>query len=278
MELGYWESVLYGLLSGLTDILPVSASAHKILLLKLFGESREPALLSLMIHLGILAALYYSCQNQIIKIVRARRLARVPKRRRKRPLDTKTLMDFSLLKTMAIPVILGYLLYGRVSKLGSSLLWVAAFLFVNGLILYIPQFLPGSNKDSRMLSRVEGMLVGLGGAASIFPGLSAIGAATSVASVCGVEKDYGFQMALFLNMGVILARMVYDVLALISGTLDVITFGIVMQYILAAAAAFFGVILGVRVMRSMLKNNGFTPFAYYCWGGALFTFILNLMA
>lgn len=278
MDLSFVESILYGLISGLTDILPVSAQAHKILLLKLFGVSNEPNLMRLFIHLGILAALYYSCQSQIVKILRARSLARVPKRRRKRPLDTKSLMDFSLWKTMLFPIILGFLFYGKASGLGSSLLWVAAFLFLNGLILYIPQFLPGSNKDSRMLSRVEGLLMGVGGAASIFPGISAIGAATSIANVCGVDKTYGLNMAMLMNMAVSICLIVHDVIAIVTGGIGILSFGIVLQYILTAAAAFGGVTLGVKIMRNLVANNGFTPFAYYCWGGALFTFILNLMA
>lgn len=278
MDFSFLEGILYGLFSGLTDILPVSSQAHQVLLLKLFGVSKEPLLMRLLIHAAMLAALYYSCQPQIVKIMRARSLARVPKRRRKRPLDTKSLMDFSLWKTMLIPIILAFLFYGSASGLGSNLLWVAGFLFLNGMILYIPQFLPGSNKDSRMLSRVDGLLMGLGGAASILPGISGIGAATSIANVCGVDRTYGLNMALLMNMAVTLGLIVYDVIAIVSGTLGVLSFGIVMEYILAAAAAFGGVLLGVKIMRNLAANSGFAPFAYYCWGGALFTFILNLMA
>lgn len=278
MDLGLFESALYGLFSGLTDILPVSAQAHKILLLKLFGVNSGPNLMELLIHVSILAALYYSCQPQIVKILRARNLAKVPKRRRKRPLDTRSLMDFSLWKTMLIPIILGFLFYRKASGLGSNLLWVAGFLFLNGLILYIPQFLPGSNKDSRMLSRVEGLLMGLGGAASVFPGISAMGAAASIANVCGVDRSYGLNMAMLMNLAVNAALIIYDVLAIISGGIGVLSFSIILQYILAAAAAFGGVVLGVRIVRNLVENNGFAPFAYYCWGGALFTFILNLMA
>ena len=278
MDLSFLEGILYGFFSGLTDILPVSSQAHKILMLKMFGVNSEPALMALLVHAAMMAALYYNCQPQIVKILRARSLARVPKRRRKRPLDTKSLMDFSLWKTMLIPIVLGFLFYGAASGLGKTLLWVAGFLFLNGVILYIPQFLPGSNKDSRMLSRVEGLLMGLGGAASILPGISGIGAATSIANVCGVDRTYGLNMALLMNMAVTAGLIVYDVVAIVTGSIGILSFGIIVEYILAAAAAFGGVVLGVKIMRDLAANNGFAPFAYYCWGGALFTFILNLMA
>ena len=74
------------------------------------------------------------------------------------------------------------------------------FLFFNGIILYIPQFLPTGNRDSRTLSRVEGLLMGLGGAASILPGISAVGTAMSIGSVCGVERKYGLNMVLIMHI------------------------------------------------------------------------------
>ena len=104
MEMTWYQSLLFGLISGLTDILPVSAQAHKAILLKLFGESGEMPVMRLMIHLAALAALYLSCRNQIARIMRQRKLAKIPKRRRKRPLDIRSMMDFRFLRTALLPV------------------------------------------------------------------------------------------------------------------------------------------------------------------------------
>ena len=82
MDLNWLESFLYGLFSGLTDILPVSAEAHRILMLKCFGIQSSTELMKLFAHLGVFGAMYFSCRKQIVRIHRARRLARVPKRRR----------------------------------------------------------------------------------------------------------------------------------------------------------------------------------------------------
>lgn len=278
MDLNWLESILFGFVSGLADILPVSAQAHKLILLKLFGVSTEPGLLRLLIHVSILGALYYNCLPQIVKILRARSLARIPKRKRKRPLDYRSLMDFRLWQTMILPVILVFFFYQQISALHSSLSLMAIFLFLNGMILYVPPFLPGSNKDSRTLSRVEGLLMGLGGAASVLPGISGVGAAVSVGSICGVERSYGLNMALLMNLAVTLGLIVFDVIRIVNMGMESLSFVILLSYIAAAAAAFFGTTVGVRVMRGLAAEKGFTPFAYYCWGVALFTFILNLMA
>ena len=133
MDLNWLQSVLFGLISGLTDILPVSAQAHKALLLKLMGLSSEPIILRFMIHLATFAGLYYCCQNHIMRISRQLRLARIPKNRRKRPLDTRTLMDFKLLRMMILPVALGFIAYEKTSVWNHSLNWIALFALINAV-------------------------------------------------------------------------------------------------------------------------------------------------
>ena len=187
-------------------------------------------------------------------------------------------MDFRLWQTMILPVILAYFFYNKVSTLHSSLTLMAVFLFMNGIILYAPQFLPGSNKDSRSLSRVEGLLMGLGGAASVLPGISAVGTCTSIGSVCGVERSYGLNMAFLMNLVVTAALLIFDVLGMINGGIESLSFFILISYILSAAAAFFGTTFAIKFMRFLAAQKGYAPFAYYCWGVALFTFLLNLIA
>ena len=278
MDLNWYQGILYGFVSGICDILPVCASSHQMLLLKVFGKTRAPGLMDLLIHISILAAVYYHCMPHITKMLRAKSLSRIPKRRRKRPLDTKSLMDLSLWITMIVPVILAFLFYGKTTALRGSLSLMAVFLFLNGVILYVPQYLPSSNKDSRTLSRVEGLLMGLGGAASILPGISAVGAAASVGSVCGVERKYCLNMALLMNLAVSAALVVHDFLAVASAGSDVFSFLGVLISVLAAVAAFIGTTLAIRFMRRLAGGQGYGIFAYYCWGVALFTFVLNLMA
>ena len=278
MELSWFESCIFGLFSGLLDIIPVSAEAHRILLLKFFGVKASSDFLNLLIHMAVFAALYYSSQTQLVRMRRARALARVPKRKRKRPLDTRSMMDWSMLKTMLIPAILGVFLRKYTAGMGSKLMLVSLFLFLNGLILYVPQFFPTSNRDSRTLSRVEGLLMGLGGAASAVPGISAIGATTSIASVCGVDRTYGLNMALMMNMGITAGLMVYDFLGIVANGIGLSSVWAFLSNLCSAAAAFGGAMLGIKLMRQLAAGQGFSVFGVYCWGLALFTFILNLIA
>ena len=278
MDLNWLQSIIYGFISGLMDILPVSAQAHRVLLLKLFGVTGKSDLFALMIHLGVFAGLYFSCNGHIVRMSRAKRLSRIPRKKRKRPLDVKSLMDWSMLKTMLLPVILGVYLRQYTDSWQHNLLVIAVFLFLNGIILYAPQFLPTGNRDSRTLSRVEGLLMGLGGGISVLPGFSAVGAAASISSVCGVEQKYGLDMALLMNMFLNFGYLVCDFLDILAGGAGPLSFLLVVRYIMTGCLAFAGTLTGVRLLRRVTSTQGYALFGLYCFGLSLLVFILNLLA
>ena len=277
MELNWLQSILFGLVSGAADIIPVSGQAHRLLLLKFFGVNQLPNLLALLLHLSVAAALYLSSQGQFVRMNRARALARIPKKKRKRPLDTRSMMDWSLIKTMLVPTVIGLLLNSRVRGWSVNMFLIAGMLFVNGLILYIPQFLPTSNRDSRTLTRLEGVLMGLGAGASVLPGISTVGIMVSIASVCGIERLYGLNMTFIVKLFFLIGLMVYDVLAIITDGRGGLTVMLLIQYIFTAALSFGAAMLGIRTLRRLAPEHGFHTFGVYCWGLALFTFILNLV-
>lgn len=278
MDLNWIQSGFYGFISGLTDVLPISAQAHKALFLKFSGIKESASVQELMIHIAVFAALYYASQSQLTRMRRARALSRIPKKKRKRPLDTRSLMDWRLLITMIVPAIMGLFLYRYTASMRFNLVYISLFLALNGIILYVPQFFSTGNRDARTLSRVEGILMGLGGALSVLPGISAVGSATAISSVCGVEKRYALNMTLILNMVIVSGLAVYDCLEILESGLGIISLGILLQYLLAATMAFAGTVLGIRIMRHLADNAGYSAWGVYCWGMALFIFILNLMA
>ena len=277
MELNWLQSILFGLVSGAADIIPVSGQAHRLLLLKFFGVNQMPNLLALVLHLSVAAALYLSSQGQFVRMNRARALARIPKKKRKRPLDTRSMMDWSLIKTMLVPTVIGLLLNSRVRGWSVTMFLIAGMLFANGLILYIPQFLPTSNRDSRTLTRLEGVLMGLGAGASVLPGISTVGIMVSIASVCGIERLYGLNMTFIVKMFFLIGLMVYDVLAIITDGLGGLTVMLLAQYLFTGLLSFGASMFAIRLLRRLAPEHGFHTFGVYCWGLALFTFILNLV-
>ena len=278
MTLNWLQSLIIGFFSGIADILPVSAQAHKAVLLTLFGVAQEPPLLRIFIHIATLCALYYSCQQQILRMIRQKQLAKIPKQRRKRPVDLRILMDVRLLVTIAIPLILVIMFYNKAKSLYDRLSWIALFLVINAVILYLPSILPSGNKDSRSLSRMEAVLIGLGGAASVVPGISSMGTMCSVGGVCGAERSYMVGISLLVQMVITALFVFFDFISLFTVGFGVVGFGGFLCCLLAGLAAFGGTYLGVKVIRTMAVNIGFGIFAYYSIGLAVVTFVLYLSA
>lgn len=278
MDLNWMQSLVYGIVSGITEIMPVSAQAHRLLLRKIFGTDSVSGVTLLLIHIAILAAVYICCQGQILRIVRAEKLRKLPKKKRKRPLDGVSILDFRLFRTMALPVILAAIFMRKIIPYENNMVLVAVLLIINGIVLYIPQFFPGGNKDARMLTRVNGIFIGLGCAASALPGISAVGMAFSIALICGADRTYALNMSLLLEMVLLVALIIMDLMGILATGLMGVSFLSLLRSVFAAVVGFGSTILTVRFLRKLASEMGFTVFAYYCWGIALLSLMLTMFA
>lgn len=272
--MSWLESLVYGLLSGLAEFLPISAQAHRALFLKLTGTA-DTALIRLAVHLGALVALLIACAPIVSRLNRERRIAAIPLRRRKRQPDTRSLLDIRILKTAGIGLLVCFLAYPLVRDLHERLWVLAILLGINGILLYIPQYLPGANKDSLSLSALDALLIGFGAGTGVLPGISRIGASVSVGLIRGTDRRYILDTALLLSVPGLIVLSVIDCTALILGA-GGITFLSVLYSVLAGAAALGGASLAIFIMRFLAFKAGFSGFAYYSWGTALFAFILYL--
>lgn len=276
MDLNWLECLLIGLFAGFADVLPVSAQAHKAIFLKIFGANGEPPLLRLAIHIAVFGMLYFCSMTNLKRLNRQLRLARIPKKRRKRPLDARTIAEFKVLRTMLIPVILGIVAYSKVYTLSSRLNLVAVFLLLNGVILYLPKLMPTGNKDPLSMSALDSLLIGFGSIVASLPGVSNVGSMLSMASICGTERRFALNLAYLAHLVVMIGVIFVDLIAVVNGN---VAFNIPVLICCAAAAlaAAVGTYFGVRVMHVLANHNGISDFAYYSFGAALFAFILYLM-
>lgn len=275
MELTWFESFIYGIVSGFSEFLPISAEAHKALYLRIVGAS-DYGLLRFMTHTGALLALLITCWPMIAKLNRERSIAAVNKKRRKRAPDTRSLTDIRFLRICMVSLVLLFIIYPIVHDLHERLWILAGFLIVNGVLLYIPQFLPGANKDSRSLSSLDAMVVGLGGGLGIIPGLSRIGLSASVGMLRGSEKRYALDTALMLSVPALAVLLLIDFFAIFTTSAG-LTFLAVISCLTAGITSFLSACVGIYIMRFLAVRAGFSGFAYYSWGLSLFSFILYLM-
>ena len=275
MEMHWFESLIFGLVSGITELLPVSAPAHEALITKLFGMTDNP-LLRLIVHAAIWEALYLYLRQYIDRLFQERSIARIPPKRRIRQPDPILIRDMKLLTTALIPVILGFVAAYFIRSVQMPLSYIAAFLVLNGMLLYVPGHMPSGNKDSRSMTPLDGVLMGFAGALAIFPGVSRIGALVSTAGVRGADKEQSLRWALLLNMVALLFVMGFDAYDLLNVGTGGWNGGMIISCICAAAAAFGGAAVGIRAMNFLAFRTGFSGFAYYCWGAALFAFLMYL--
>ena len=276
MELSWLESLVYGLISGLAEFLPISSHAHRAFFLGLIGCEEDPAL-RLAVHLGALLAVMVSCAPMLSKLRREYKIASLPKKRRKRQPDLKSMLDIRLLRTALIPLLLTFLAYPMLADLHERLWLLAIFMGLNGILLYAPQFLPGANKDSQSLSALDAVLIGLSSGAGIVPGISRVGMGMYAGLTRGAERRYALDISFLLCIPALVVLLLFDGWWLIAGAGSGLSFPLILQCITAAAAAFGAGYFAIFIMRFLSVKAGFSGFAYYCWGSALFMMILYLL-
>ena len=277
MDMNFFESCLYGLFSGLAEFLPVSAEAHQVLLRQLFGIEGRLPLLSLLVHIGALLAVLYGGKDTLHRLYREYQLRQTPRKRRRRPSDAQSAADISLIKTALLPLLLGFLIYIKSQNWQLSPHIVAPLLFLNGIMLYIPMYLPAGNKDARSLSPLDGLLVGFAAMLAVFPGISRIAATTSVAAARGAEPQHGYRWGMLLAIPALAVLILFDLIAIVTIGLEGVGFMAIIQYLISGITAFVGAYLSILLARNIMQKSGIFVFSYYCWGAAIFTFILYLI-
>ena len=73
--MNWLQSILYGLISGLSEFMPVSSFAHQSILRELFGVNGKDVVQDLFVHLAALVAVIYGCNNLLEQIKRSTRSA-----------------------------------------------------------------------------------------------------------------------------------------------------------------------------------------------------------
>lgn len=269
------HKLIYALIAGLTAFLPVSSEPHQMLYSIMTGFEHNDVFLSLSIHLGSLVALLISCKARIKRLSHERRLSRISRKRRNRQPDIAALLDVQVLKTAAIPLLLSLLLCRRAGEWISGVLLMTLTLLLNGVLLFIPRLLPQGDKDGRALSRLDSVLIGMGGGLGAVPGFSRLGGILWTGLARGVDRQYILDTGLLLCIPATIGLLILDIFA--AAAAQAVLSGAVVLCIATGALAFGGAMLGIALMRYLSVKAGFTGFSYYSIGLGLFSFILYLM-
>lgn len=262
--MNWLQSIIYGIVSGLSEFLPVSSEAHQRLMLHLFGiESKDPVM-DLLVHISVLAALILSFKG----ILQPSRRPGAAERGRKNA-------EGRYLKNAMIPLFIFYFAFRYIVADGFQLPIVALFVILNGILLYLPSRMMSGDRDIHNMSFLDSLLIGFAGALSAFPGISPMAAMTTAALARGSDKRKTISWALRLCIPLLIASVVVDIISIGSGNFTFATNFI--GYFLAMVFSFAFAYAAIGFVVRITDRTAYNACAFYCWGMALLTFILYLI-
>ncbi len=269
------ESMIYGLISGISDVLPISSQANSALLKVFFGSDGVGPLRNLFVHVGTIIALILSCRSYFDRITRQQK--EVSSGRRRRRADSRNTYDLKLIITAAIPMLAGLLMYSAAGKIGENIGLLGLLLVMGGVIVYIPEHFPQGNKNASKLSSLDSVILGLCTALSVLPGISRVGCILSYSSLRGADKNHAINWAFALSIPALVLISIFDLISIVSIGVSGATFLSILGCVLAGICSFAAAWGGVLLMRFIAFRSSFSIFGYMNWGVALVSFILYLI-
>lgn len=268
--------IFYALLSGLTQILPVSAQAHERLYAHLLNFDDADPWLRVASILGAALGIVFMLRGSLHHVFRENRHHRNTRKSKSHPADTKAVNTMNLCKTALLILLPSMLAAGYVSGWIDSLILLAIMLLVNGFVLFIPRLFASGDKDSLSMTPLDSLLVGLAGVFGLLPGISRLGMMASAARLCGIQKEFGVD---FLLLVIVLPLLFWALFCAVgaffyNASLET---GMVIGDILAFGASFAGSCTGVWLLRRIVSFKDFSVFSFYSWGVAVVAFVLYLI-
>ena len=272
------ESLFYGFISGAAEFFPVSSRAHQTLLRYIFGVTTRNFLQEFLVHIGLFMALLIGCRDVLYRLNREQKAISLSHRKRRRSLDAKSLYDLRLIKTAAFPLLIGLLLWAVFGKWEDNLLTVMCFWIVNALVLLFAEHIQHGNRDSRTMTALDGIIMGILGALSSFPGISRTGIVSAYATARGADNQNAANWAFLIGIPAIIFAACYDIVLLFSIGIGAFSFSMIIGCVLSGIGAFLGGYIAISIFVSILNHTGYAPFIYYSFGASLFSFVLYLIA
>ena len=207
------EILLLGLVSGLSEFVPISSGGHQRLMLHLFGKTQMDPLCHLILTAGVLAAVLTSCGDLFHPLLVEHAFTR--RKRRQRTYSSRY-YDYRIVKGAIWPLAIVYTVCS-LFRISISLPGLALAFLINGIVLFVTGNMRQGNKDSRRMTSLDSALMGLFGGASAVAGISLLGSVSSVAVARGAQRKSALNWALAISAPALLIRMVIDLLFILIG-------------------------------------------------------------
>lgn len=247
--MSYFIAALLGVIQGLTEFLPVSSTAHVLVIGRLLNFD-DPAF-TVMIQLGSMLAIMWLYRRKIAMVVRGL------------PSDRDARCFALMLAVAVVPALVAGALFGdfvQVALYASARVMAAAFIVGGIVMLLVERFRPAPvvlDAERTPLLRAAG--VGVCQMLALVPGVSRSGATIVGGMLMGLDRAAAAEFSFFLAMPTMVAAFGYEV-AQVRGDLPAgraleIAIGFVMAFAASAAV--------VRPFLYFVRRSGFAPFAWY---------------
>ena len=270
------EAFLLGLVQGVTEFLPVSSSAHLVLVPEFFNIPAPTVAFDVLLHIATLVAVVGYFIGDVIKIVVA---LFMPKRMGKEEVKYWRLLFFWLVIGSIPAAVIGAALSGFFEDLFASTAAVGIFLVVTSLLLWGADFATGRaaerKREGASLGRMrplDAVIVGCYQALAIAPGLSRSGSTIAAGVFLGFSRETAARFAFLLSIPAILGAFLFKLRDLGGASGGPGGVALLVGFLAAAISGFFA----VRFMMGFLKKHRLRPFAIYTLVLGVFVIILSL--
>lgn len=235
------ETVILGIVQGLTEWLPVSSDGHLVLFEKWLGIAGASLSFDIFLHLASLLVVGLFFWKQIREIFLDFFRIGPPSRERHH-------WGWYLILSSAVTALVGYLLYDYVVLLRQPKM-VAVFLIVSGIFVLATRFFQGQKKINIPLALLLGLMQGL----AVLPGLSRSGVVIGTALIGGLKKNDAFEYGFILLIPAISGAFILSLPQFVFQPY------LWLGFVVTAVVSW----LALSWLRSIMKHNYFYLFSFY---------------
>ena len=250
----YLHAIYLALLQGLTEFLPISSSAHLILLPRLAGWADQGLAFDVAVHVGTLTAVVTYFRHDIYRLLIAwlRSFS-------SRPLSADArLAWFVLLGTIPVAVA-GMLQHNVVETYLRSPLVIALTTIGFGVLLGWADIRGRHARNEETLTLGDVVWIGLAQALALIPGTSRSGITMTAALALGLTRSAAARFSFLLSIPVILMAGGYESLKLFQQTGPVAWEALLFGTAVAAVSAYLCIMFFLR----LIERIGMLPFVIY---------------
>lgn len=253
--ISWFEAIVLGVVQGLTEFLPISSSAHILIISQLFGWEDPGAAFTAVSQIGTESAVIIYFRKDIWRILSTW----------SRSLFTPALRGalearmgwYVIIGTIPIAV-LGVAFQDQIETVARNL-WLVSFTLIGfGVILGIADRVGRKSQELEDLNARDGILYGIGQAFALIPGVSRSGATISMGLFLGYSREAATRYAFLLAIPAVLASGFFEALKIGDGPAP--DWG---PTIVATVIAF---VIGYLVIAWLIKyisTNSYMPFVIY---------------